>query len=334
MTSLLRALRVSRRQFIVSSAAAVTGAMLAPSEVLSTQPPLRVGFIGLGARGSGHLAEWLSTPGVQVSAICDRDDAALDTACSMFDGCTRPAIVTNEPSRFFGQALDAVCISTPLVSRAAFVESALANNTPVYIDFPWAGTLEESSRILEAVNRTGLLVFQAARDSAWDAEAIAAALTMPGAARPALVEMIVAKAPADLAGDSVLDLVDAADLASCLLSAAAPEAATLLRFDAAVTSGTPLSISRAAYATGASALQLCSDSSLAVGDCAVHVRTFSAEASREALIRSVPLGATHNSPSLSWERFRLTLSLGALGAAKEAARAHGLVTWSAMVSQS
>ena len=74
--------KISRRDFIKTTAAAGGAAALMPQTIFSSQNKknLRVGFIGTGLRGQWML--WLATkyPDVEIPAICDIDDGMISAA--------------------------------------------------------------------------------------------------------------------------------------------------------------------------------------------------------------------------------------------------------------
>src|SRR5687768_9099748 len=80
---------------------------------------VRMAFIGVGARGSGHVAQMLMLDGVEIKAICDTHEP---TARASVKRCTdkgrpEPALYTNGPDDFKNMLdradVDAVMISTP-----------------------------------------------------------------------------------------------------------------------------------------------------------------------------------------------------------------------------
>ena len=74
--------KISRRDFIKTTAAAGGAAALMPQTIFSSQNKknMRIGFIGTGLRGQWML--WLATkyPDVEIPAICDIDDGMISAA--------------------------------------------------------------------------------------------------------------------------------------------------------------------------------------------------------------------------------------------------------------
>src|SRR5438552_16318216 len=73
---------ISRRKFLEASVAAGAAAVVAPAlaqQVQILEPPnkpVRVGVVGIGARGHGLTATLLAIPGVEINAVCDIDEKA------------------------------------------------------------------------------------------------------------------------------------------------------------------------------------------------------------------------------------------------------------------
>src|SRR5437762_13928264 len=80
-TMTMKAQDISRRRFLeagIAGAAAISAGALAQN-VRILEPadkPVRVGVVGIGARGSGLTATLLAIPGVEVLALCDIDEKA------------------------------------------------------------------------------------------------------------------------------------------------------------------------------------------------------------------------------------------------------------------
>lgn len=87
-----------RRNFLKLSTAAMGGAALAgmglTKESLAQNPanakPIKLGFIGVGGRGSYHLDVGLGIEGVEVPAICDINATRLHRAKRWVEESGRP----------------------------------------------------------------------------------------------------------------------------------------------------------------------------------------------------------------------------------------------------
>src|ERR1700681_1809454 len=103
---------LTRRHFLTAPAA------LAPAALLSAQSPndsVRVGFIGVGNRGSYLLQHMLKVPGVKVVAICDVDPAVLKNAVDAATAAgNKPEPYADFRKMLDRKDIDAVVIATPV----------------------------------------------------------------------------------------------------------------------------------------------------------------------------------------------------------------------------
>ena len=112
---------LTRRQFTTAAMAiAATGpfASAAPSGAASPKP-VRVGFVGVGGRGTGMLRYSLGIKGVHVRAVCDINAARAGNAANLVAraGQKRPETYVKGATDFRRMMdrddLDAVYIATP-----------------------------------------------------------------------------------------------------------------------------------------------------------------------------------------------------------------------------
>src|SRR4051812_38304541 len=70
---------MERRTFIKQSAIAAAGFTILPAGSLfaSAQAKVRLGYIGVGARGMNHVAEGLLRDDVEIVAVCDTQESSL-----------------------------------------------------------------------------------------------------------------------------------------------------------------------------------------------------------------------------------------------------------------
>jgi len=126
-------------------------------------PPMdriRVGFIGVGARGPGHLAHSLVLDGVEVVAICDIHKPSLDSAVKMVTDKGRPAPRTfgKDKDDFLNMLemdnLDAVYIATPWEEHARMAIAAMKAGKHAFVEVPMALTIEELWAIVDTAEET------------------------------------------------------------------------------------------------------------------------------------------------------------------------------------
>src|SRR5688500_17980322 len=81
---------LNRRQFIGASGAAIVASSLASHAHAAGGGTVRIGFIGVGNRGSVHVNNIARIPGVQVTAICDIKPENLERAQNVIAAAGQP----------------------------------------------------------------------------------------------------------------------------------------------------------------------------------------------------------------------------------------------------
>lgn len=154
---------IDRRHFLTTGAALATGSLAAVRAYAAPrdEEPLRFGFIGVGARGTGLLALVLGMEGLRVPALCDTDPHRLKAAQDLTEaaGWGRPAGYGATP-RAYRQLLgrddlDAVVIATPMQLHAQMAVDALRAGKHVLSEVAAAVTLDECWDLVWAVRETG-----------------------------------------------------------------------------------------------------------------------------------------------------------------------------------
>ena len=115
---------------------------------------VRVGFVGLGARGGWAVRRNCSVPGVDIVAICDKKDVRIEESLKFLREQNRP-----EPKVFRGEegwkalcetdGIDAVYIATPWALHAPVGLRALRNGKIAFIEVPAALTVDECWDLVE-----------------------------------------------------------------------------------------------------------------------------------------------------------------------------------------
>jgi len=168
--------QVDRRNFIRNTAAAM-GALslgrLNASAATEEKPvhnipastdderSIRLGFVGVGGRGSYHLDAALGIPGVEVPAICDIKDENLYRAKQWIEEAGKPApALYNRGETDFRRLceeedLDAVICSTSWKWHVPVCLAAMNNNKHVVSEVPIILTVEDGWELVEAYERTG-----------------------------------------------------------------------------------------------------------------------------------------------------------------------------------
>ena len=170
--------KTTRRRFLRNSAAASASLTLGLNTVptpltrsaLGANERIRVGFIGVGNRGTQLLAEFLTQDGVEVAALCDvyepyvaRDYSKVEKKLIDSLGSKVPRMteeLNSSVSRYkdFRQLLDrkdidAVVISTPDHWHAIQTIMACQAGKDVYVEKPLSVTVVEGRKMVEAAKR-------------------------------------------------------------------------------------------------------------------------------------------------------------------------------------
>jgi len=163
----------TRREFLQSTAAA-SAAIAAPFvlEARGALERVRVGFIGIGNRGSQLLAGFMAQPDVEVAALCDiyepylmRDRGKVDARIveslkganipDMKEQFPRPPERMKDFRRLLERKdVDAVCIATPDHWHAIMAIQSMEAGKDVYVEKPLTITILEGRKMVEAAART------------------------------------------------------------------------------------------------------------------------------------------------------------------------------------
>jgi predicted dehydrogenase len=155
---------LKRRDFMGLSAGALIASAAKPKSAeaqTGSSRPIRLGFVGVGDRGSYHLDIALGIEGVEVPAICDINPAKLYRAKRWIEESGRPT------PRLYGRGrtdferlcaeedLDCVICSTSWKPHAAVMLASMRNGKNAVCEVPLIQTLEEAWEIVETHESTG-----------------------------------------------------------------------------------------------------------------------------------------------------------------------------------
>ncbi|HKJ69992.1 MAG TPA: Gfo/Idh/MocA family oxidoreductase [bacterium] len=161
--------RYNRREFLKVSGSAI-GSMgfaglaipgMARSAMQTSEQPVRLGFVGIGGRGSYHLDSALGIPGVEVPALCEIRDDRLQRAREWVEQSGRPTpglygrTETDFRRMCETEELDAVICSTNWKWHAPVCLSAMRNEKHAVTEVPIIQTVDEAWDIVETYEKTG-----------------------------------------------------------------------------------------------------------------------------------------------------------------------------------
>lgn len=154
---------MQRRKFLKDSSKATAAIMVAPSFSFIRHlniEKVKLGYIGLGARGLSTLKLGLYRDDVEVTAICDIDSVTLKKATDMFKkaGKRDPKVYTGSDEAYKSMLedknLDAVIISTPWEWHTPMAIDAMHAGKAVGCEVAGAMSLDECWQMVRAHERT------------------------------------------------------------------------------------------------------------------------------------------------------------------------------------
>jgi len=151
--------RLYRRNFLELSGAALAAAQSVPAQRLTR--PVRLGFVGVGDRGSHHLDIALCMDGIEVPAVCDINPAVLHRAKTWIEEAGKPwPRLYGKPRTDFERMceqedLGCVICSTSWKWHAPILLAAMRNGKNAVSEVPLIQTLDEAWEIVETHEKTG-----------------------------------------------------------------------------------------------------------------------------------------------------------------------------------
>lgn len=121
---------------------------------------VRLGFIGVGARGSGHLEQMLQIDGVDVVAICDNHvpSAEASKAAVVKAGQNSPDIFTKSDTDYKRMLerkdIDAVIIATPWEWHTRMAVDTMKAGKHAFLEVPAAVTIDECWQLVDTSEKT------------------------------------------------------------------------------------------------------------------------------------------------------------------------------------
>jgi predicted dehydrogenase len=151
-------IRVDRRSFLRTSAAAVAGAasvgMAGPNE------RLRVAVIGIRGQGGFHARLWAGMPDVEIAALCDVDENVFGPLASKVEEKSgkKPRFEKDMRKLLEDKTIDAVSIATPNHWHVLAAIWGVQAGKDVYVEKPVSHGIWEGRQLVEAARKHGRLV--------------------------------------------------------------------------------------------------------------------------------------------------------------------------------
>jgi predicted dehydrogenase len=148
----------SRRDVLTAAGAAFTTSLFT-GPVKGANDRVAVGFIGLGAMGSGNLRYSMKVAGFVPAALCDVYQPHLERAeAAARRGGFQPKSVKDFRDILADKSIDAVCISTPDHWHAYMTVEACKAGKDVYVEKPACVYIEEGQKMVQAARKYNRVV--------------------------------------------------------------------------------------------------------------------------------------------------------------------------------
>ncbi len=161
---------IPRRDFLKIGGAALAAGTIAASEIpadAQASAPfaapaiehVRIGFVGIGGQGAGHIENLLRIPGCQVTAVCDIRPERTEWASRQIveAGHRAPASYTRGPRDFerlcATEDLDLVFNATPWEWHAPIMLSAMTHGKHTATEVPAVMTIDDCWAIVESAEK-------------------------------------------------------------------------------------------------------------------------------------------------------------------------------------
>ncbi len=128
--------------------------------VVAKMDTVRVGFIGVGQRGSGHVKHYCHLEGVEIKAICDTDQIVIDNSIKYVteQGFKKPDVYTGSDNSYrellARKDIDIVIIATPWKWHTPMSIETMESGKHAFVEVPAATTLEECWQLVNTAERT------------------------------------------------------------------------------------------------------------------------------------------------------------------------------------
>ena len=156
---------ISRRSFIERGTIATLGMSVLPAGLLAnsqSKKTVKIGVIGTGGRGTGHVGTLLGIGDAEIVAVCDLTLSKAENAANLCEkaGRTRPRVYCKDQNTWKElldkEKLDCVIIATYWDSHAAIALHAMKNGTYPGIEVPAALTVDDTWQLVEMSEKTGV----------------------------------------------------------------------------------------------------------------------------------------------------------------------------------
>jgi predicted dehydrogenase len=146
--------RVTRREFVKSSATTGAALLLPFSRVRGANDDIRVAVVGMRNQGSNHINWFRNIPGVRVVAICDADKSVIDREEKKFKERNEKVDSYIDYRKLLeDKNIDAIITATPNHWHALVTIWGCQAGKDVYVEKPVSYNIWEGRKMVEAARR-------------------------------------------------------------------------------------------------------------------------------------------------------------------------------------
>jgi predicted dehydrogenase len=147
---------MNRREFL--EAAALTAAL--PAKTWAAGDKVNIAIVGVGGRGSSHVADFVRRKDANLAAVCDVDTARTERAVQTYYTArnTKPKVYADLRKLYEDKEIDGVIIATPNHWHALATIWACQAGKDVYVEKPASYNPFEGERMVAAARRYNRVV--------------------------------------------------------------------------------------------------------------------------------------------------------------------------------
>ena len=120
---------------------------------MSNQQPVRIGFVGCGGNGKGHLQQLVANADAQVVAVCDVSEQQVQEAAALTGG----AVYSDYKKMLDEHEVDAVYLSLPPFAHGEIEFDIIERGLPFFVEKPVALQIGLANEIAAAVRAKNLM---------------------------------------------------------------------------------------------------------------------------------------------------------------------------------
>jgi predicted dehydrogenase len=146
--------QVTRRQFIQTSSVGTTALLVGARQAVSANDKVRLGFIGVGGRGTQLLKYCTRIPDYEFVAICDKRSERVERAVNISKSENQnPKSYTDFEKMLEQEQLDGVIVATEVGNHAEVVIPVLEAGLNCFSEKPIEANVEKVDQVVKAARK-------------------------------------------------------------------------------------------------------------------------------------------------------------------------------------